>query len=425
MPRSEPLRVLQVVPSLLLGGAEHVGACLGCQFSQPGLISVGALYGGPLEAQLQQRGISYRVFAPKWNKCRHLLRSAPGVTALRVWLRGASPAAPAGVGSVRLANTWQQLSTLHGVGEWLAEILDGNAYDVVHLHSMQCAGLIPLARRRARAIVFGHHNMLSQRHGQEDTAYLVRQLATVDRVVCPTQASRDDFIQATGYPAFRVRAIPNPSFFAGSWRRRVAQWPVCLGTISNLGAAKGIDVLLAAGKLLSEKGLRLKLEIAGGDPAAVVHWQAAAQGSSWQPEPVFLGQLKSAEEIEGFYQRLDALLLPSRTEAFPLVVVEALSRGLPVVASDIPTLREILGGAGLLFPAGDATALAGCVERLASDPALASSLSSAGFYLWQTKYAPAVVADAYRAVYAEAVEQAARGGRNLRKNQPSLRRGVN
>ncbi|MGE5204083.1 MAG: glycosyltransferase family 4 protein [Chlamydiota bacterium] len=423
MPSSKPLRVLQVVPSLLLGGAEHVGAYLGCQFSQPGQPSVCALYGGELETQLQLRGVSYRVFEPKWNNCRHLLRSAPGVKALRAWLHGSSPAAPTWADSVRLACTWQQLSTLDGAGEWLAEILERNAYHVVHLHSMQCAGLIPLARQRARAIVFGHHNIISQRHGQEDIAYLIRQLATVDRVVCPTQASRDDFIQATGYPACRVQAIPNPSFFAGSWRRKEARWPACLGTISNLGPAKGIDILLAAGKLLALKGLRLRLEIAGGDPKTVAYWQAAAQDSGWEPQPVFLGQLKTAEEIDGFYRRLDALLVPSRTEAFPLILVEALSRGLPVVASDIPALREVLGGAGLLFPAGDAAVLAECVERLYSHPTLASSLAAAGFRLWQQRYTPSVVADAYRAVYAEAVDHGGAGaGAISGKISPALRR---
>jgi glycosyltransferase involved in cell wall biosynthesis len=405
MPGSKPLRVLQVVPSLLLGGAEHVGAYLGCQFSQPGLISVCSLYGGPLEAQLRQRGISYRVFEPKWRSCRNFLKSAPGAHVVRAWLRSPSAAAPTWAGTVRLASTWQQLSALRGVGQWLSEILRRNEYDVVHLHSLQCAGLIAAARERARAIVFGHHNMLSQRHGPEDTAYLISQLPAVDRVVCPSQASRSDFVQVTGYPAFRVQAIPNPSFFAGSWGRRESQLPVCLGTISNLGPAKGIDVLLAAGKLLRLKGLRLRLEIAGGDPKTVTYWKAVAQGLGWEPQPVFLGQLKTAEEIDGFYRRLDALLVPSRSEAFPLILVEALSRGLPVVASDIPTLREILRGAGLLFPAGDAAALAGCVERLGSDPALASSLAEAGYQLWQQRYAPAVVAAAYRAVYAEAVEQ--------------------
>lgn len=409
MPGSKPLRVLQVVPSLLLGGAEHVGAYLGYQFSQTGLISVCSLYGGPLETQLHQRGVCYRVFEPKWHSCRNFLKSAPGANAVRAWLRGQSPAAPTWAGSVRLASTWQQLSTLHGVGQWLSEILGRNEYDVVHLHSVQCAALIAVARERARAIVFGHHNMLSQRHGQEDTAYLISQLSAVDRVVCPSHASLDDFVRATGYPASRVQAIPNPSFFAGSWRRRESQLLVCLGTISNLGPAKGIDVLLAAGKLLALKGLRLRLVIAGGDPTAVAYWQAVAQGLSWEPQPVFLGQLKSAEEIDGFYRSLDALLLPSRTEGFPLIVTEALSRGLPVVASDIPTLREILSGAGLLFPAGDAAALAECVERLRSDPTLASSLAAAGFRLWQQRYAPSVVADAYRAVYAKAVDHGSAG----------------
>ena len=65
-------------------------------------------------------------------------------------------------------------------------------------------------------------------------------------------------------------------------------------------------------------------------------------------------------------------------ESFGLVVVEAMSAGCAVVASDIPAFRAVLAGAGELVPPGDASALAGAISGLLSDPAAITALGVAG-----------------------------------------------
>ena len=73
-------------------------------------------------------------------------------------------------------------------------------------------------------------------------------------------------------------------------------------------------------------------------------------------------------------------VLPSRTEAMGRVLLEAMAFGKPVVASDvdgIPTYVED-GVTGLLFPSEDIDALADCLDRVLSDPALAAGFGSAG-----------------------------------------------
>jgi glycosyltransferase involved in cell wall biosynthesis len=69
-----------------------------------------------------------------------------------------------------------------------------------------------------------------------------------------------------------------------------------------------------------------------------------------------------------------------QVDGIPNVVPEAMATGLPVVASDLPALRELVtdGIDGLLAPPGDAAAIASAVERVLTEPGLAASIGAAG-----------------------------------------------
>jgi len=85
-------------------------------------------------------------------------------------------------------------------------------------------------------------------------------------------------------------------------------------------------------------------------------------------------------DVRNIYAAIDALLVPSLSESFCRIAAEAMLNRLPVIASDLPALRELLGDseAGLLFPTGDAAAAAAAVRRLAADPFLRTELADAG-----------------------------------------------
>jgi glycosyltransferase involved in cell wall biosynthesis len=96
----------------------------------------------------------------------------------------------------------------------------------------------------------------------------------------------------------------------------------------------------------------------------------------------FPGPLTVAE-LDRCYAAADLLVLPSRTEAYGMVVIEALARGLPVVAADVGGVTEALGhGAegirpGLLVPPDDAAALAGALREWLRDAELRGRLRRA------------------------------------------------
>jgi glycosyltransferase involved in cell wall biosynthesis len=91
---------------------------------------------------------------------------------------------------------------------------------------------------------------------------------------------------------------------------------------------------------------------------------------------IFLGQ---RDDVPHLLASSDLFVLPSLHEGLPLALLEAMALGLPVVASSIGGIREVVtdGKTGLLVPPGDPVALAGAIGRLFDDPELARRLSTA------------------------------------------------
>ena len=91
----------------------------------------------------------------------------------------------------------------------------------------------------------------------------------------------------------------------------------------------------------------------------------------------FTGQRADVARLLG---ALDIFVLPSLREALPIAVMEAMAMGLPVVATRVGGIPEVVedGMTGCLVPPGDEAALAAALGRLVADPALAARLGAAG-----------------------------------------------
>lgn len=84
-------------------------------------------------------------------------------------------------------------------------------------------------------------------------------------------------------------------------------------------------------------------------------------------------------DLATLYQAARALVQPSNYEGFGIPVVEAMSCGCPVIASDIPTLREVVGGGGALAAVDDVAAFARAIRALAESPSMSAELRAAAF----------------------------------------------
>jgi glycosyltransferase involved in cell wall biosynthesis len=138
---------------------------------------------------------------------------------------------------------------------------------------------------------------------------------------------------------------------------------------------KGLDTLLAAWHqvcaLRPDRDLLLLLLGTGPDAAAFRRLVEESDATTVRWRDEFVTQ---REELSPYLAAADVYVLPSRHEGFPVALVEGMASGLAVVATDVPGVRDILGGSGqecgLLVPPDDPAALASALGRLIDDGAL-------------------------------------------------------
>jgi glycosyltransferase involved in cell wall biosynthesis len=143
--------------------------------------------------------------------------------------------------------------------------------------------------------------------------------------------------------------------------------PVLL-SVARLARQKNHATLLRALCELPEAQL-----ILAGDGEFDTELRRQVSALSLGDRVLFTGEITQLE-VRALMHCADVFVFPSLWEAMPMAAVEAMSAGMPIVASDIAAHREVLGPAALLVPATDSSALAQAVRRLLSDAALAQRL---------------------------------------------------
>jgi glycosyltransferase involved in cell wall biosynthesis len=141
-----------------------------------------------------------------------------------------------------------------------------------------------------------------------------------------------------------------------------------VGSAARFDEVKRLDLLVEA--VAAVPALTLSL-IGDGDEAAHLRERAVALGAAARVS--FAGEIASAARL---FPAFDVFASPSRKEGLPLAIVEAMALGLPVVASDIPAHREVLGEDSRGLVAGTAAALAERLAALAADPTLRARLGA-------------------------------------------------
>jgi glycosyltransferase involved in cell wall biosynthesis len=177
----------------------------------------------------------------------------------------------------------------------------------------------------------------------------------------------------TVLPAVVTLAGPQPARAAPP--RAGGPGPV-VGLVCRLAPEKGGDVLLRAAALLRPGLPDLRVTVVGDGPVRP-RLEALARRLGLGDAVAFCGfRPDAARLIAG----LDVLAVPSRSDGSPLVVLEALAAGVPVVASAVGGIPDQVrdGREALLVPPGDAVALAAALRAVLTDPARARALRAAG-----------------------------------------------
>jgi glycosyltransferase involved in cell wall biosynthesis len=256
--------------------------------------------------------------------------------------------------------------------------------DVTHAPTL----LVP--PRRSGPLVVTIHDTVPWTHPETLTARGARwhrrmgerAARTADAVIVPTHAvaaelaehlSLKERIHVIGEGVSDALSIP-----ADADNRAVALRlpPTYLVSLATLEPRKDLDVALRA--LAGPAAPDLPLLVAGqpGWGGINLASRAAALGLA-DGRVRELGRLTDAD-VAVVLSRAAALLVPSRAEGFGLPLLEAMSLGVPVIASDAPALLEVAAGAALHHPVGDAPALADAIRSILDDGSLATSLRQAG-----------------------------------------------
>jgi glycosyltransferase involved in cell wall biosynthesis len=228
-------------------------------------------------------------------------------------------------------------------------------------------------------------------------------LSRAEAIFTVSAAARDDLVRAAGAPAERIHVVPNgvdPLFFeARAHEGPRAPYLLAVGTFEP---RKNLPLLLEVLRRLRREGRDLSLVVAGRQA-----WTHSLPVGDLVPHVRLVGTVPD-EELAALYAGATCFVMPSLHEGFGLPVAEAMAAGVPVVASDIPALRELGGETVRYADPHDAESFAEAVRRALDDREgsllrAAAARGRARRFSWQE------TARATLAVYRQVVRARTRG----------------
>jgi glycosyltransferase involved in cell wall biosynthesis len=349
-------RILYVQPSELLGGAERQAAALLPRLQAQGL-EVTALVGPgrTIMEWLQAAGVQDIVHSTRFP---------------RDW------ADSHGLQRLALAREF-----VHQAGELQAEIEelidDRGIQAVVAAMAFSWISATPAARRKCIPVIWRAGGTELSRPQRLLLPLWARRHAP-DALVCNSEAVRKMFAPLVPAPAVIVRnGVDTDLFHPGAGRGtelRPAWAKQVVGFAGRLVPQKRPEDFVAMAAQIAPRYPEVAFLMAGAG-SRQAHFQAMASDLGLGHRLQFLGVV---EDMRAFYAACDVLVLPSRSEGCPNIVLEAMAMKLPVVASDTDATREVVSPwrDGLLFPTGEVDRLVDLVQQLLEAPALRARLAT-------------------------------------------------
>lgn len=235
-----------------------------------------------------------------------------------------------------------------------------------------------------------------------------------DAITAVSSYLKEQTVRDFGVPSERVDVVPN---FVDTKVYHPGKEPCHRETlapdgekiimhISNFRAVKKVlDTVEILARVTKRVPARLILI---GDGPERPRVQARAEELGVAEKVVFLGRHDSVAEL---LSCADVFLLPSSKESFGLVALEAMACGVPVVASDVGGIPEVVphGEAGFLCPVGDVDAMADAVTDILRDEELHARLATNGLAVVAEKFTAEFVVPQYETIYRRVIEESGRG----------------
>jgi glycosyltransferase involved in cell wall biosynthesis len=198
-----------------------------------------------------------------------------------------------------------------------------------------------------------------------------------DAYVCISHATKQDLMEKIGIPEDNIHIVYpgiDLSLYRSIIPREKSASPTLI-TISRLVRYKKLDMLIHAVRFLKRDYPDIRLKIVGEGPEEP-YLRRLAEELGVTGNIDFLGKIDKYQDLIALLKQSDVFVLPSITEGFGMVIIEAMAAGIPYVASAIPTIREVTqeGTGGLLFEPRSVADLTHHIARLLGDPVLRADI---------------------------------------------------
>jgi glycosyltransferase involved in cell wall biosynthesis len=307
--------------------------------------------------------------AERGHRVGLIVDSTTGGARADAMLARAAPCLALGVERVAIARQLS-FSDFHAL-RWVARRIAALTPDILHGHGAKGAALVRLAPRANDAIrvYTPHGGSLVYAPGTLAGAFyrtLERVLSwRTDLFLFESSYIAEEFFAKIGPPPTLARIVRNgvgDADFAPIETRTDATEVVCVG---ELRTVKAIDTLIEALATLKRAGRLVRATIAGEGPEGP-QLKALTQSLGLADQIRFVGHRPAREA----FAMGKILIMPSRAESLPYVVLEAAAAGMPIIATRVGGIPEIFGPqACLLIPADDVAALAGAIAAALDNPA--------------------------------------------------------
>lgn len=332
------LKILHVITSMHIGGAEKLVSQLLPRFRQSGADVHLAVFDGtgtPLLQTLSDEGITLHILGHGHRSMydpRHILH-------LRHLMR--------------------------------------QGFDIVHTHNTTAQLFTAIARHpKGTHLVTTEHNTTNRRRNHSTLRPIDRRMySRYERIICCSEPVEAALHVSLNNPELsqRILTIPN-GIDLTPYTGRPHTPCSDRANILMVAAFREQKDHLTPLRALTSLPPTVTLTYAG-DGATRPQAQQEARSLGVTDRVTFLGNVS---DIPALYRKADIALLSTRYEGFGLAAVEAMASGTPLIISDVPGVREIVADGALSFPAADADALARLITRLISDPTLYTATAHRG-----------------------------------------------
>ena len=301
----------------------------------------------------------------------------------------------------------------------LSEKIDARQPDIVVTNSVKSHFLFWRSRLNKKYPWVGFH------HGYTTTDLKMRVYNRLDRWSLPKADRVATVCQAFASELARETKIPQEQIFVQHNAIRSQSKPAS-DEVNELrrrfGITEGERVVLSVGRLSKEKahaqlieafkliradnsGLNYKLLIVGDGPERAA-LETGARASGENDRITFAGQVSN---VQPFYAAADVFVLPSHSEGSPNVLLEAMAAEVPIVATAVGGVPEIVSDkeTALLVPPQNPPALAAAIDRVLQDSSLAQRLTTVASSLVAREHSPEAYARRLISLYQEVIEQRA------------------